>query len=224
MIELKKNKVLALLLTLFISAFSFTIPTYAVSEENTADDYLDIFNEAFALVNEQTDTIPLYQDTFFEYDLIIDGETVNVSGGNVRVTPMPLSIISIGSTDYYNLVSGTMYMYYITFAPLNLGTGSVTFNVYYTIGNLVPGSNGMYYFSVPSAYFSQLSAPSSYSTAVPFVNITHTSNTSTNFIAYVDATLTFTELFLPNLEYNLSMELTTFNGAQIMIEHIFEKV
>lgn len=155
-------------------------------------------------------SIQLGENSEYEYDIVVNDEIVKVSVSNKLISRGS----TIGSTPNQPIQQGQRYNTTITYSPLSLGTGKITYDIFYIVGEPISSSTGetrdlykleIYYLAItgtaPSGY--------SYSDSNAYISQIIGGGTRINTKGYI----TFNNVILPQLRYDVTADLRSYLGA-----------
>jgi|GEM_PF-7002135 len=202
----------ALLIALSVTSSQFSV--FALNADDLSAAPTDnITVDSCSSSSAMTDTIPLGQDVHYTYEMLVNDEIVEVSVSNERV--MKGREPNVGSGQF-DVVSGQSYIYTLTNSPLHSGTGSFTYTVYYTIGSPISSDKDQYRINVTSVTLSG-SAPSGFSLGNSNAYVAEGNG---NIIVSTKGNISFTRVVFSDLNYTISVKLSSCLGSYIQIDHI----
>lgn len=163
-------------------------------------------------VSEVTNSFPLNKDVSYEYETIMYGEPVKISVSNKRVNSKRGS--DVGDGDF-EVQQGQSYIYTLNFSPLYLDTGSFTYTVNYSIGDLIKPFEGVYHINITSVTLTGV-APSGFSSGNSNAYVKD-GNGST--IVETEGNISFTRPVFSDLDYDIYVRITSTKNSFINIQH-----
>ncbi|MDE6598891.1 MAG: hypothetical protein K2K34_02285 [Oscillospiraceae bacterium] len=208
MLKIKEFKkvIVALLFAISSMLSQFSILVMAETPNETAE-----INK-FDSISEVTNSFPLNKDFSYEYETMVYGEPVKVSVSNKRVNIKRDS--NVGEGDF-EVQQGQSYIYTLTFSPLYLNTGSFTYNVNYSIGDLIKPYEGVYKINVTSVTLTGI-APSGFSLGNSNAYVTSGNG---SIIVETEGNISFERPIFSNLKYNVYVRITSTKNSFINIRH-----